>query len=107
MVKFSECGQFLVASSTEGHVLVWKVANQQLLSCLQTDEKHHICSLDWSPELPQIAFCDTNGNFGTVDLQISTYKVCVWLFFYVLYEDEENVEMDFKVCFDNQWVLHT
>lgn len=77
VVKFSPCGPYLAASSTEGHLVIWNSASHQVLSSVQTEEKQHICSLDWSPQLPQIAFCDKNGNFGTIDLQLDSHKVAV------------------------------
>uniref|UniRef100_A0A1B6MKD1 Uncharacterized protein n=1 Tax=Graphocephala atropunctata TaxID=36148 RepID=A0A1B6MKD1_9HEMI len=70
VVKFSACGGYLAASTTEGHVLVWNVTTQGLVANLQTEESKHICALDWSPQLLQVAFCDNHGNFGTIDLDL-------------------------------------
>ncbi|XP_046676836.1 WD repeat and HMG-box DNA-binding protein 1-like isoform X1 [Homalodisca vitripennis] len=70
VVKFSSCGGYLAASTTEGHMVIWNVTTQGLVASVQTEEAKHICALDWSPELPQVAFCDNHGNFGTIDLDL-------------------------------------
>lgn len=46
---------------------------------------------------------------ATLELSIFKFQPTRFVFdsfFNVLYENEENVERDFKVCFGNQWVLH-
>uniref|UniRef100_A0A1B6DME6 Uncharacterized protein n=1 Tax=Clastoptera arizonana TaxID=38151 RepID=A0A1B6DME6_9HEMI len=72
---FSKSGDYLAASTTQGHIYVWNTNGGNIIEKIQTDVKQHVCALAWNPDsnVSQLAFCDVQGNFGTID-DVNTEK---------------------------------
>ncbi|KAL7298415.1 hypothetical protein TKK_0008609 [Trichogramma kaykai] len=70
--KFSECGKYLAASSVYGELIVWDISNKDAVGFVEYHQNAKITALVWNPsESNEIAFCDSLGQLGCVEVIIS------------------------------------
>ncbi|XP_066854705.1 WD repeat and HMG-box DNA-binding protein 1 [Anser cygnoides] len=67
VVAWSPCGQYLVAGSVDGSIVVWKVETQESIERTKHEKNYSICGLAWHPKYGQIAYTDTEGNLGLLE----------------------------------------
>lgn len=67
VVSWSPCGQFVVAGTVDGCIIVWNVQTKQCIEKVKHEKGYSICSLAWHPKGGQIAYTDTEGNLGLLD----------------------------------------
>ncbi|XP_069466351.1 WD repeat and HMG-box DNA-binding protein 1 [Ambystoma mexicanum] len=67
VLTWSPCGQFLVAGSVDGCIVIWNVQTKQCIDRVKHEKGYTICSLAWHPKGGQIAYTDTEGNLGLLD----------------------------------------
>ncbi|XP_060817522.1 WD repeat and HMG-box DNA-binding protein 1 [Bombus pascuorum] len=70
--KFSECGTLLAASSVQGEIVVWDVKSKELIGYIEHQQNAKITALSWNiDKSDEIAFCDSLGQLGCIDVIIS------------------------------------
>ncbi|XP_078498760.1 WD repeat and HMG-box DNA-binding protein 1 [Lissotriton helveticus] len=67
VVTWSPCGQFIVAGTVDGCIIVWNVLTKQCIEKVKHEKGYTICCLAWHPKGGQIAYTDTEGNLGLLD----------------------------------------
>ncbi|XP_067007806.2 WD repeat and HMG-box DNA-binding protein 1 isoform X2 [Anabrus simplex] len=76
LAAFSTCDRFLAASTTNGDIYVWNVAQKTCISYTEHDQRRLVCSLAWNPSgIGEIAYCDVSGQLGTIDNIITSEEV--------------------------------
>lgn len=74
---FSNCGNFLAVSSTNGQILIFNVATKKCLVKREHEKKLTVCSLAWNPTVPaqkkekqELVYCDTDGQLGWFQVRL-------------------------------------
>ncbi|KAM4690958.1 WD repeat and HMG-box DNA-binding protein 1 [Rhinophrynus dorsalis] len=67
VVAWSPCGQYLVAGSVDGCIVVWNMATKSCMERIKHEKSYTICALCWHSKLSQVAYTDNEGNLGLLE----------------------------------------
>ncbi|MEE6492231.1 hypothetical protein FKM82_016522 [Ascaphus truei] len=67
VVTWSPCGQYLVAGSVDGCIVVWNVVTKACVERIKHEKSYTICALSWHPRMAQVAYTDNEGNLGLLE----------------------------------------
>jgi chromosome transmission fidelity protein 4 len=77
IVTYSYDGNYLAAATNSGTVLIWetKTTNSDPIAIFFHNKSIKITSLKWNPKVSkQLCFCDINGQFGILNIKVSSNK---------------------------------